>query len=360
MSVRQSRTWQRLAVASFAAGLSVLGGASLQPTYVLAQTVSEDASKKDPAEARKDVIAGVKAFEKGKMDQAIAELTKGLKSGGLAPKDTAKALYYRGLANRRSGRPAQAISDLTSAVWLKEGLTETERKTALENRSAAYGEAGLKDPGMVEAKGAADSGTTVSSQSSSGSGSSTTVSSSSGSSSNPLSGVGDFFSGLFGGGSSSSANASPSASDTPPASGLETASTGPSVSAWDSTTQKSTGATPTPPPTQQWQTAARPTKQAAVAPPSKAAAPTKKLKGRYEVQVAAVRSRDEAERLALELSKKHASILGARVPEIEETVFGNMGTFYRISIGPFAKADDTASVCKALKAGGYDCMVAKN
>lgn len=72
-----------------------------------------------------------------------------------------------------------------------------------------------------------------------------------------------------------------------------------------------------------------------------------------------MRSRDEAERLAREVSQKHASVLGSRVPEIKETVFGNMGTFYRISIGPFAKAD-TAGVCKSLKAGGYDCMVAKN
>lgn len=371
MSVRRSMTSRSrfalgLATAlSIAAGVLIVAGVSALPT--LAQTVSGERAKKDPADARKDVISGVKAFEKGKLDEAIALLTKGLKSGGLPSADTAKALYYRGLANRRSGRPAQAISDLTSSVWLKDGLSEDERKTALENRSAAYAEAGLKDPGMADpASGGKASGPAqVASKtgSSSSSSSSTSSSSSSGSSGGPLSGVGNFFSGLFGSGSSpAQASTGDAAAET---TGLETASTGASapaasVSAWNSTTQKQAPAKAAP--SQQWEAAATPVKQAAARSEAAPAAPAgqKKTTGRYEVQVAAVRSREEAERLALDVTRKHASVLGSRVAEIEETVFGNMGTFYRVSIGPFAKAGDTTSICKALKAGGYDCMVAKN
>lgn len=369
MSVQRSRTSRAGAKVAGLTALSIAGAvlivASGPLSPVLAQTVSEaGAAKKDPAEARKDVISGVKAFEKGKMADAIELLSKGLKSGGLAPADTAKALYYRGLANKRSGHPAQAISDLTSAVWLKDGLNEEERKTAIETRSAAYSEAGLKDPGMADAKSDGAGASNVAAKSGSSSSSSSSSSSVSGSSSGPLSGVGNFFSGLFGGGSSSASAASTGETETaavPDNSGLETASTGPaavSVSAWNSTTQAApaAAATTTAAPSQQWQTAARPaTQQAAPAGSAKSL-----KKGRFEVQVAAVRSRGDAERLAHDVTQKYGSILAARVPEIEETVFGNMGTFYRVSIGPFAKADDTASVCQALKAGGYDCMVAKN
>lgn len=365
MSVQRSRTCRsgggvaRLTALSIAGAVLIVTGGPMAPP-VLAQTVADNgAAKKDPAEARKDVISGVKAYEKGKMAEAIELLSKGLRSGGLAPADTAKALYYRGLANRKSGHPAQAISDLTSAVWLKDGLSEAERKQAMEARSAAYSEAGLQDPGITDARSevAASSGSSTSSTSSSSS------SSVSGTSSNPLAGVGSFFSGLFGGASSSSADAATETAAAPDNSALETASTGPaavSVSAWNSTTKAAPakgGATAKAAPSQQWDTAARSTtgQSAATSGPSKSL-----KKGRFEVQVAAVRSREDAERLARDVKQKYASLLSARIPEIEETVFGNMGTFYRVSIGPFAKADDTASLCQALKTGGYDCMVAKN
>lgn len=368
MSVQRSRTCRSgggvacLTALSIAGAVLIVTGGPVPPP-VLAQTVVDNgAAKKDPAEARKDVISGVKAYEKGKMAEAIELLSKGLRSGGLAPADTAKALYYRGLANRKSGHPAQAISDLTSAVWLKDGLSEVERKQAMEARSAAYSEAGLQDPGMTDARSqvAANSG---SSNPSSSTSSSPSTSSSGSSTSNPLAGVGNFFSGLFGGGSSSSANAATETAAASDNSALETASTGPgavSVSAWNSTTQAApaTGAaTAKAAPSQQWDTAARPTTGQS---PGTSARSKSLKKGRFEVQVAAVRSREDAERLARDVKQKYASLLSARVPEIEETVFGNMGTFYRVSIGPFAKADDTASLCQALKTGGYDCMVAKN
>ena len=88
-----------------------------------------------------------------------------------------------------------------------------------------------------------------------------------------------------------------------------------------------------------------------------AAAP--KHSGAYKLQVAAVRSRDAAEQLVAQLSSKHAAQIGTRTPNITETVFGNMGTFYQVNVGPFASQNDTSRVCKALKADGFDCLVVK-
>ena len=49
------------------------------------------------------------------MDQAAQALSQALQ-GGLPSRQMAKALYHRGVAYRRQGKPAQAISDLTSAL----------------------------------------------------------------------------------------------------------------------------------------------------------------------------------------------------------------------------------------------------
>ena len=59
----------------------------------------------------------------------------------------AKALLYRGIAYRQQKKPAQAIADLTSALWLKGGLAEADRSDALKQRTSAYQEAGLADSG---------------------------------------------------------------------------------------------------------------------------------------------------------------------------------------------------------------------
>ena len=47
----------------------------------------------------------------------------------------AKALFYRGVAYRQQRKPAQAISDLTSALWLKGGLGGSDRADALQQRT---------------------------------------------------------------------------------------------------------------------------------------------------------------------------------------------------------------------------------
>lgn len=98
---------------------------------------------KPAATGVKSYEAGAKAFEAGKFTSAISSLSNALSAGGLSSQQMAKALYYRGVAYRKTGKSAQAISDLTSAVWLKNGLSDADRAAAMENRQGAYQEAGL-------------------------------------------------------------------------------------------------------------------------------------------------------------------------------------------------------------------------
>ena len=74
-------------------------------------------------------------------------LTTTISGGNLPPAIMAKALLYRGMAYRNQQKPAQAISDITGALWLKGGLSPTDRTSALQQRTAAYQEAGLTESG---------------------------------------------------------------------------------------------------------------------------------------------------------------------------------------------------------------------
>ncbi len=79
--------------------------------------------------------------------------------------------------------------------------------------------------------------------------------------------------------------------------------------------------------------------------------------GKFRLQVAAVRSRSEADALAASLVAKHGSELGARQPEISEAVLGSMGTFYRVRVGPYADAKEPQQLCGGLRSSGFDCLV---
>ncbi len=81
------------------------------------------------------------------------------------------------------------------------------------------------------------------------------------------------------------------------------------------------------------------------------------FKGKFRLQVAAVRSRDEAEALALKLKQAHGSAIGGREPAIEQSVIGAMGTFYRVRVGPYADANEPRQLCSRIKPDGFDCLV---
>jgi hypothetical protein len=109
-----------------------------------------DANQKAAAaDARKAYDAGLKEFAAGRSQTAVEQLSIAIKSGVLSGTEMAKALYTRGLAYKKENKPGQAISDLTSAIWLKNGLSDIEKKAALAERSEAYRMAGLEDTGST-------------------------------------------------------------------------------------------------------------------------------------------------------------------------------------------------------------------
>ena len=408
-------------------------------------------AKKDPAVAQRAYAAGTKAFEAGKMGDAIQQLTAGLASGGLASQQMAKALYYRGVAYRKQGKPAQAISDLTTAVWLKGGLSDADRAQAIENRQMAYREAGLGDtappvptqqPSAPAASTPVKPGTTVVS----------------------VPAQSSFWSFLF-------PSETPQATAPgPPPAAPPVATAAPDILAWQTATIEDSTAkvlgpdappVPVAPPEPQLsQLAATPGDTATSAPPSPVPAPpvdpiagpvlaaavsesgpalpaadplatagdstggffgslfgsgpappkppaetssvnaatvpagpsyndewggatsvaparaTKatvplvektaaviappvivEAPGKYRLQVAAVRSREEAERLVASLKTAHRSQIGAVEPEVDEAAIGNMGTFYRVRLGPYADAAEPAQLCNTLRPQGFDCLV---
>ena len=103
--------------------------------------------RQDPAEAQSAMEAALKLLEAGKAEAAAQALSAVLTGGNLPPAMMAKALFYRGVAYRQQKLHAQAIADLTSALWVKGGLGGSDRADALRQRTSAYQEAGLAETG---------------------------------------------------------------------------------------------------------------------------------------------------------------------------------------------------------------------
>lgn len=91
---------------------------------------------------------GAAALSAGKYDNAVRMLSSTIKSDNASPGDAAKALYLRGVAYRKLGQPARAISDLGAAIFL--GLPDEDRVKALVNFGLAYQAAGLSSQGEAE------------------------------------------------------------------------------------------------------------------------------------------------------------------------------------------------------------------
>jgi cell division protein FtsN len=319
--------------------------------------------KQDPAEAQRTIDASVKMLESGKAEAAQQGLTGVLGGGNLPPAIMAKALYYRGIAYRQLKKPAQAIADLTSALWLKGGLTQSDRADALKQRSSAYAEAGLTEGGATVVAavpgssnptaaepGAAPRATTRTASAAKGWGTETTTSSLAPQEApveNKQSGsgwtMGNPFAGWFGGSTAASASTPP-----PSATPTTTASIPPSEPAAAPARPKSSG----------WarNTEVQGAAATASSPPA-SAAPAAKPEGRFRIQVGLARTEGEAQALASKVKRDYAAALATREPEIDQTVVGNMGSFYRVRVGPFATAADSQAACAKLKGSGLDCLV---
>lgn len=330
-----------------------------------------EAQKPDPAAAERAMDAGIKDYEAGKYDAAVQTLSSAMQGGALPGTRVARALYFRGSAYRKLGKPAQAISDLTSALWLKGGLSETERSDALAQRDAAYKEAGIESapavassvgkapPAVSNAATAAPQASAIAAPAQPASQQVAAIAPSPpAASAEGSSGITGFFGGLFGGSSGAPPPASAGAAATT-TTGTISPPPEPVASSWSSTTQASTGVRPTP--TAPAVQAATPTKSAtklAAASPAAVAPAPAVASGRFRLQVAAVRSREEADKVLTRLKKEFAKKMGGREALVDEAVIGNMGTFYRVRIGPYASANEPRQLCITLRASaGFDCLV---
>jgi len=292
--------------------------------------------RQDPIEAERTIAAASQQLEAGKSAEAAQALTRVLNGGGLPPAMMAKALLYRGIAYRQQKKPAQAIADLTSALWLKGGLGEADRADALKQRAAAYEEAGLADSGGSIAP-AVPNATRGARTASAGGGSPEAARSPPPSSS----GWSNPFAGWFGGAApapSSPPQAEPSTTASietaPQAHSPRSSPSGAKTSAWTSQTDMPSGAGP-----------------------ARESAAAAKPEGRFRIQIGMLRTEAEAQAFSARVKREHPDALGAREAEIDETVVGNMGSFYRVRVGPFASAQEGQAACAKLKGAGIDCLL---
>ena len=350
-----ARDWPRLVLATAAAFAVAASTCALTPA--LAQTTQapkpakktakkapeaeqdeqgQPKKKQDPAEAAKQIEAAQKLIESGKAEAAASSLTAVLTAGNLPPGMMARALYYRGTANRQLQKPALAIQDLTQALWIKGGLTETDRAEALRQRSAAYADAGVGESNTFATSGAS---TRVASNEAVTTGSNNPpASASSGGGWNIF---GNLFSPLSGSSASAPAPAPPPKAAAAPA---------PVVSGWSSQTEVRPQAAAQP---VAQSVAMAPQPAAAASVPAPAAAP----EGRFRIQLGLVRSENEANALASRVGGELEGVFETRRASIDQTVVGNMGTMYRVRVGPYASAQEGQAVCGRLKGTGLDCLV---
>jgi hypothetical protein len=108
------------------------------------------------AGAQRSLDAGVGSYRDGALEVAVEVFSDALQQGDLSQQQLAQAFYYRGLSYRELGRPGQAISDLSAAIAVKNGLSKAQLKDATRNRTGAYQEAGITSKESVITAGSQD------------------------------------------------------------------------------------------------------------------------------------------------------------------------------------------------------------
>lgn len=372
---------------------------------------AEAGAKGPDAEASLDKAR--RALTEGKAETAQQLASAVLISNNKDARNTARALAIRGEAYLNQGRPAEAIADLESALWVKGGLSGEERAVATAARSKAMQSGGIagaqpvvKAPlPMPEAAPAparpsspptrsaslppprpanpqpawssavsatpaptraAERPTAVTPPSPSHDDAWSTarkpapppVEQEVAESKSSSGGITGFFSNLFGGGQSSSSEAAPATTAT--VTSEMPRPRGPAVSS--SEPQRISSA----PPRVSSAPAPRsaPVRAAAMVAPAQAApavplpeASPPSNDGIYKLQLAAVRTKAEAEAMAQKARSEEPTRLSSRTFEIVEDVYGNMGRFYRVRISSFSEPTQALSVCASLRDRRMDCMV---
>jgi cell division septation protein DedD len=329
---------------------------------------------------------GTASYAAGKYENAVRQLTAAINTDTLGPDNAAKALYLRGMAYRKINESSRAISDLGAALWL--GLPASDALSAKVNRALCFRAAGLGteadaeiasarkassnsqvDALLAENGGAVDASmaafTTevrVESQAPAPAPQPTRTADASAQWTTSV--------------ANTPAPLPPAPEKpTPPTAGWDTAVAtsegtppasggGNRLTRWWGSLRSRDEAAPAPnssesnapqqAPSANWATetktaAATPTAEPSAAPPP--AAPSG-----YLLQLTASRSEEEARQLWQQVSGQHKEFAG-RQPLIEKTDIGNLGTFYRLQIGPFPDKGESLKLCNELKQSGVDCFL---
>ena len=367
-----------------------------------------------PAQAQESGLRnGAASLNAGKYDAAVRQLSATVNDKKSTKGQAAKALYLRGVAYRKLGKPGRAVADLGAAVWL--GLPTSDKVRALVNKGLAYKAAGLSSQGDAEisrARSASSSATVQKLISEDGgvgvTGTSVEVSSSdSGSEESLWSRLVPSFGGSSATPTPAAAPAAPAPSSTKktaaaaPTSGwgasvsdgepkksssgvgrwfesitansaqapVATAPASTTVSARKTTTAPKTAVAP--PTAASW--AANTETQKVVSKssgsgiggwfsgsssstPSASAPAAASAGGGYRVQLANSRSQAEANALWKQAKSKSRQLANVQ-PKIEKVDIGSFGTFYSLKVGPFASRSESTKVCNALKRSGTDCSI---
>ncbi len=355
------------------------------------------AAARDPDRAKRAYEAGVTAYQAGRHDEAVNQLNTAVTAGGLVGPAMARALYYRGAAFHAKGMSGQAISDLTSALWFKGGLDDSERAQATQIRGDAYRAAGLDPKGNTAVAAAASTPTTTASSASGGSWAASQVASGAdtprlsaapgdtqpSTDTTPGIDLGAVFGNIFGNSGSSAKPVETSAlpretSAVAPAQTPASNAALPAVAASSSgnssavtevlpwgavavraapiSPAQSTKSTTVKAPAQKAEPKPKPARQATAvrAETATATAASTTSNGTYRIQIGTAKSQAEANALVGKI-KGNAALAGADVT-VDPMAFGGT-TFYRVRVGPYATANDTRAPCSALKANGLDCLV---
>ncbi len=311
--------------------------------------------------------AGTKAVKDGKYQEAVRLLTRAIKSKSISNEQIAQALYQRGIAYQKDKKPAFAIADLTSALYIK-SLPAADRANAYKSRAKAYGALGQKARAVVDNKKAGSPAAATQAASNDNDRSSGFTAKVSRTSK-----------------TKASAPSKPVKTSNRPAQTTQvnqgrwqTTATA-SSSGNEQSTEKSSGEgggtflsrlfssqqeetkpqpkvrpkrTQTSAPVQNWGK----TTQVKVASRRANGQPAQAATG-YRLQLASVRGQDQAKQAWRQLKSRHGDLLAGRDPEFQKLDLGEKGTYYRIQIGPFADKSETLELCNSFKKKGLDCFL---
>ena len=331
--------------------------------------------------ARSSLEMGVRAFEGGSPEAAVEVLSDAL-DGRLSSRQTAEALYYRGLAYRALGRPGQAISDLTNAMTEKNGLSGVQLAHAADNRAAAYMEAGITVNEMVVPFKPAKRPRVSSARERQPQ---TFLTTTSIDATEP--GISAWAAAAIVPAKLEKVPRVSSAREQQPQTFLTTTSidsTKPAISAWAATVPAklekgprissarerqpqsfltTTSIDSTEPVISTWAAATMVpsiTKRAST-PFAPAVSPAdvqgSAAAGGIRVQVGRVQTPSEAYTLAVRLVSQHGAEFEPGMLKIVPTVTANKDKVYLVRLGPFADADQAQKRCSSLRKSGFDCVV---